>query len=580
MSKTASASTTVKKLKALWSDNRSWKQRLPVACAAMLAPCFTFLFFGPLEMIAFGGNAMSYTWQSIWWILALAALAVFLISAPLLSLLRGKVFHYTVNVIFCMTLCGYLQAALMNGSLGILNGDAVDWHLQAGAMAANLLAWVLIIVAGFFVLYLNRKLWTKAVTWICLILVVMQLASTFSIVLTGNQNTGSISDYNLTDSGMYAYGDGNNIFVFVLDRLDYDYITEVLREDPAFFKQLDGFTGYTNATSAYARTQPALNHILTGSETAYFCSREEFYRNSWTEDGKDLLGGLKARGYSVELYTTLTYLFSDVDFALDRVDNISKGQSVAPLAVLPKLMRLSAYRYSPIAAKPFFWADTNYYNEGVFSDGAESAYQFNDAGYAPGFVTATAQRSGNCFKFYHFYGSHSPYTMNADGTASEESTSAKAQTMGSFRNLFAAFAQMKQLGIYEDATIIITADHGSAVSDQKPVQKATRIGLFYKPSGSSDAPFTWSDAPVCTDNISATIAKAAGLDNAPLYGTALEDVANDPNAVRYYYKSQAVNGSSDERTVYRYEITGDAADFNHWKIVETTEEIPEENSFY
>lgn len=573
------SSTILKKLKALWTDSRSYKQRLFPAGAAVLLFCYTFIFFGPFEMIAFGGNAMSYGWQDIWWFLALAAATVFVAATLLIGLLRGKVFNYVVNVLFCLTLCGYLQAAFMNGDLGVLNGDPIDWFDKAGAMQLNLLFWVGVTVLGFFLLYLKRKLWSRVIRYSCIVLVVMQLASTLSIVFT-TQTTDPIKDHALTDIGMYEYSQEDNIFIFVLDRLDYDYIQQVLRQDPDFFEELDGFTGYNNAVSAYARTQPALTHMLTGSENAYFCSSRDYYKNAWTEDGKDLLDGLNAQGYSVELYTKLTYLFSDISYAKKNVDNVHSASAINALAVLPKLMKLSAYRYAPIAGKPFFWTDTNYYNEGVYDPTKGEPYQFNDAGYAPGFLESTANRTQSAFKLYHFFGPHAPYTMNADGTASEETTSAKEQTLGSFHNLFAAFDRMRELGIYQDATIIITADHGSAISDRKPVQKATRIGLFYKPSGSAGTAFTWSDAPVCTENISATVAKAAGLPDAGNYGLALDEVTWENQPVRYYYKTLTGEGTGREKTVYEYSITGDAADFDNWTVIGVTKDIPDENSFY
>lgn len=574
------SSPITKKIQALWADKRTYVQRLLPAGAAAFAFCFTFLFFGPFEMIAFGGNAMTYGWQDIWWFLALTALIVFAATTLLVSLLKGKLFNCAVNLLFSLTVCGYLQAALMNGSLGILNGNPVDWHNSTGSMLLNLFAWAILFTGFSFVLYLSRKLWSKMVNLICILLAVMQLASTFSIVLGSTTGKNDIEDYALTDAGMYQYANRDNIFVFVLDRLDFDYIQDILKQDPDFFGALDGFTGYNNAISAYARTQPALNHLLTGSETAYTCSTDDFYKNSWTEDGKDLLGGMKAQGYTVEIYTTLQYLFSDLSYAQNRVDNIRPTETLDPMAALPKLLQLSAYRYSPIALKPFFWADTSYYNSDVFVPGGNTFYHYDDAGYAPGFVTATADRSQPGFKLYHFFGSHNPCTMNADGTASDGTTSVREQTMGCFRNLFAAFKQMKELGIYEDATIIITADHGAAVSDRKPLQKQTRIGLFYKPSGSAGTPFVWSGAPICTDNISATLAQAAGIRNASAYGVPLEDVAEDSGVVRYYYKTECINGSSDERTVYKYAVTGDAADFRNWEIVEIIEDLPDENGFY
>ena len=158
----------------------------------------------------------------------------------------------------------------------------------------------------------------------------------------------------------------------------------------------------------------------------------------------------------------------------------------------------------------------------------------------------------------------------------EGNTTVTDQTRGSFANLKRIFNRMKELGIYEDATIIITGDHGNPISDRKPIQVATRIGLFYKPSGSAGTPFATSAAPVSTDNIPATIMKALGADYSA-YGAALDEVAEDADITRYTYKSVIGEKTGREVGLYTYTVTGDAADFDNWKIID---HIDIDNSFY
>ena len=577
MPNTETVSLLKKKLQALWKDSRSFAQRLALAALAMGAACFTLIFFGPFEAVAFGGNSMSYSYLDIWWILALAALAVWVAGTLLLSLLKGKLFNNFVSLVFAVTLSSYVQAVFMNSSLGTLTGDAINWSEKTGAMALNLLAWAAIIGGVYFVLFLNKGIWKKIVTYGAILLLVMQSASTVSVFLGGSGV--SAQKYCFTESGMYEYSSEDNIFVFVLDRMDYSStVQEILYEDPDFFSPLDGFTQYTNAVSAYARTQPALNHLLTGSESAFTCSSKDFYADSWEEDGKHILVDLTQQDYSIEMYSTPGYLFSDMSYAAEYVDNFARATTIDPLPTLEKLIHLSAYRHAPIAIKPFFWSDTSFYNSDIFLANEYNAYSYNDTLYMPDFTESTATRSQSNFKFYHFNGSHPPYTMNADGSPSAEGSTAIDQTRGCFTHLFAAFERMKELGIYEDATIIITGDHGSAWDDTLPVQAATRIGLFYKPSGSAGTPLQLSAAPVCTDNISATIAKAAGLADYSAYGLALDDIAEDAQITRYYYKTQAIDGW--ERIVCKYAIEGYAWDFSNWHLIETVEDLPESYSFY
>ena len=138
--------------------------------------------------------------------------------------------------------------------------------------------------------------------------------------------------------------------------------------------------------------------------------------------------------------------------------------------------------------------------------------------------------------------------------------------MGCMEYLYTAFDKMKELGIYDDASIIITADHGAHKGDTEPILKETRIGLFFKPSGSSGTELKWSSAPVCTDNIPATILKCAGADYS-LYGRAIDDIGEDEEISRVYYKSVTESGSYNEIGLYTYIVTGDASDLDNWKMI-------------
>ncbi len=560
----------VQKLATLWADKRSFKTRFLFAGSTMLAFCFTFIFFGPLETVAFSGNSLNYTYKDVFWILGLAFLIVCALGTLLISLLRGKIFNYVVCSIFSITVCSYLQSMFLNGSLGTLTGDAIAWQNMKDGLYKGIFIWLSLLLIFYLIMFLHRKFWKNMVIAVSLLLVAMQIAPTIGI-LTGMYDSAenkSMDGYSLTTKGMYEYSENDNIFVFVLDRMDFDYIEDVLKEDPEFFNKLDGFTAYDNAISSFARTKPALNQLLTGcEELAYHVSYKKFFEQSWFEGGKDILRDLDNADYTIEFYTDAKSLFSDANYMEKYVMNASSGAGdIIPMNALSKLMHLSAYRYSPIFMKPFFWQDTNYYNQDVFEADAAVTYTFADNEHGPKFVNGTADRKENAFKLFHLNGPHAPYTIDENGNLSETETSAAAQLMGCMKYLYDAFDKMKELGIYDDATIIITADHGAHKGDTKPILKETRIGLFYKPSGSSGTDLEWSSAPVCTDNIPATILKAAGADYS-LYGRPIDEIGEDEEIVRVYYKSVTKSGSNGEIGLYTYHVIGDASDLNNWHEV-------------
>lgn len=559
-----------KKFINLWKDGRSYSLRLAIAGSAVLALCFTFLFFGPLELVAFSGGSLVFTWRDIVWLMLGIMGGAVLVAAPLLALLRGKLFNYAVTILCAVTLSGYLQAMLLNGDLGLLTGDAIAWSEHTAAMWGSLALWLGVLAALLLVMYLHRKYWAYTVMILSGLLVIMQLVPTIAILCgTYDRNqVDTLSGYHLSDKDFNALGD-ENIYVFVLDRLDYDYIDQMMRAEPDLLNGLDGFTAYTNAVSAFARTRPAMAHMLTGAEDyAFRVPANAYFQQAWQEN--NILDTIAAEEYTISMYDSIRNLFSDPATAKKYLTNVSNGTAGMDYGITAKkLLQLSAFRYAPTALKPFFWADTNYYNAGIYHSDGAVAYQYNDAAYAAQLKNASVI-GGKQFRVYHFFGPHAPYTMNADGTASDTETTLLAQTTGSFVNLIEIFDRMKELGIYEDATIIITGDHGNVVSDLKPLQKATRIGLYYKPAGVSGTPLQYSAAPVSVRNIPATLVKATGADYKS-FGTPLDEVAEDAVITRYYYKTICDPETWREAQMCIYELTGNAADFSNWKLVETVD---------
>lgn len=571
-------SESLKKLKSLWQDDRTYLKRLLIALPVVFAAAYTFLFFGPLELTASSGDSLSFTYRDVAGILALAALAVIAVLTPLLALLRGKIFNITVSIGFFLVVAGYCQGMFFNGwtSLGILNGDAIVWSNYLMAAIGNICLWVLILVAVLLVLYFSKKIWRIVLIGVSCALVVMQAVPTVGI-LCGAYDTSSDPHYDsvyLSDSGMKEYGKNKNVFVYILDRLDYNCIEDVLEENPEFFGWMDGFTSYTNAVSTHARTNPALSVILSGDEEpAYLTPPEEYYSKIWHDREPGLLRVLQEEGYHPRVYTDKQSLFSQTEDFEEVLDNVrSDGRTMNVGTVIKKLCVLSAYRYGPLLAKPFFWHDSDYYNQDMYKveENAAEGYQLNDAKYGPQLRDAVLGENENGFQFIHFLGPHPPYNLNRDGTWNPDGTNRLDQTIGSFRYLFEAFVRMKELGIYDDATIIITADHGAAYDDSKPVQYATRIGLFYKPAGASGTPLQQSSAPVSVVNIPATILKNIGQPYDG-YPRPLDEIPEDDTAPRYYYKS-VTDEDYREYGFYTYKIVGDASDMANWENLGLTEE--------
>lgn len=181
----------------------------------------------------------------------------------------------------------------------------------------------------------------------------------------------------------------------------------------------------------------------------------------------------------------------------------------------------------------------------------------------------SADMAQNNFIYVHLTGSHAPYTINENvERVPADKTSITKQTKGCFNIAREMIRQMKELGIYNDATIIITGDHGKS-TDFYPLDHAVLTGLFVKKSGSFGTALTTSSAPVNSDNLRGAIAAAGGFykGESSEYAPAYWDVPEDADIVRKYYYRVNGSGGSDKGYLEEFEITGKADDFNNWKKI-------------
>ncbi|MHC1786956.1 MAG: sulfatase-like hydrolase/transferase [Christensenellales bacterium] len=547
------------KLNALLADKRKYGQRLILSLFVTFGACFTFLFFGPVELTHFNSKSLVFTAKAVAPIMAVFAFVVCIAISAAVSMIKGRVYNYVISAAFSILISGYIQGNLLNDQRGVMDGTPIVW--QSGVVVESMLfdqvVWLVIFLLVYALLYFNRRIWRRTLIYVSLALVIMQSTALAGIFLSeASADSQQREGMYFTTAEMYTYSKAKNTLVFVLDRLDYDFVEEVLNDDSGFFNALDGFTCYTNAISKYARTNPAINYMFTGYDDMYIEPPE----NSWNGES-NILEELKLSNCRVDLYTEIKSMFGKGSLFEECVSNLSIFDEFNISSVIGNLALLSAYRYAPPVVKPFAWTYTDMVNSNIYI--TDDHYETYEIKYAEGIDTFALDNTSNYFKLYHFVGSHNPYFMNADGTMNSNYTTSLEQTKGNFQILFNAFKKMKELGIYNQASIIITADHGSAVDDYLPLQKATRIGLFYKPSGSADTPLTFSSAQVSHKNMPATIAKSVGIDYEK-YGRPFDEISEGEDIARTYCKS--VMEGNRESELYVYEVEGDASDFSNWKV--------------
>ena len=89
------------------------------------------------------------------------------------------------------------------------------------------------------------------------------------------------------------------------------------------------------------------------------------------------------------------------------------------------------------------------------------------------------------------------------------------QAKGSMKIVEEYIKQLKELGQYDNTTIIITADHGYWYFIDRPLEETTSPYMLVKPAQSAELdaePFKVSTAPVSHMDFPATVLKAMGAE--------------------------------------------------------------------
>ena len=239
------------------------------------------------------------------------------------------------------------------------------------------------------------------------------------------------------------------------------------------------------------------------------------------------MGLLKENGYTINLYTGQGNSYHEASVMADYVDNVSKREG-----------------------------ETAYIT---------SAQKLRERIDENGFKLVDSKGQ---FTLIHLYGCH------------DTSLSVKNRIIVSFDLIYYYIDQMKALGVYDDATIIITGDHPAALSDSKMIGSAnssddgTRVtAMFFKRSGDSGTPLAYSSAQVSQDELWNTIFESEGLIHCKS-GESFFDIPEGVDRERRYifelYKNAKNNGLKYNKLI-EYKIVGNANLGESWTIEKQTD---------
>ena len=561
-------------------------RRVALSLAVVGFTVFTLFVVAPFEIVIGSEGSLVYGIAALWPPIVKLALALLFVGVILVSLFRGKAFSLVLAIVFAFGLCCYVQAMFLNVGLSVANGASVIWPDYKKIMLISTLVWLAIIVGISVVALKSPKRFQGAAAIASMVLILVQGVGLASLVLPslGEQNDADegapASSYVVTQEGMFEVSSQSNVIVFVLDTYDTAFLTNAVATDPDMFASLTGFTWYRNSTGSMTPTRYGVPFLLTGQ----YPHEDEKWQTYMSERYKrsSFLSEIEEAGYSIGIYTDTLgaeYL-SDADkkrLVYDKTINIhpTTKSSVNELGAALAMAQCALYRDLCWPFKPFLWFYTDEINQRICIVTQETEfgtvpYVMNDAFWYKELqdVGVSIADSTPAFRFIHMNGTHWPYNINELGEdVGLSNATVIQQSRGSLLMVSYYIDRLKELGVYDNSTIIITADHGTyyQVFDEFLDKTSTPI-VIVKPAQSAELdalPLQISDNPVAAEDVVATVIEAVG-GNTDGFGQSVF-TEFDPLRKRYYLMTQCDEEGSDKNAI-QYEITGDANDFSNWVL--------------
>ena len=443
-----------------------------------LASAFMFTVFAPLD--AYFSNESEF-WFRLTQLLpvvvvcfAASFLILFAIAEVLYRCIGQKksgwiVFTFFLNILLYF----YVQGNFIPRHYGVLNGVSIDFDRHpVYAWASIVLIAGTLVVSLFSIFVIKEKIYAFG-RFVCAVLLGLQLVTLcFSYYKKHILNAPVRSEVVVTNRDLLTLGQEENIIFFILDTFDGEDMEDLFFREHynGYYQEMfEDFTYYQDTTSMYPTTKGALPYLLTGVPYLNQETYADYIRRAYGET--DLYDVLAQEGIQVSVYTDNSD-FLDPDCA--KYTNVEHGRYRigSNVEFAKEMYSLVAFNYMPHQLKRFFFVDTEDFGALQATAEGDSAFSWDVQDFYNKLTTERLQK-GDAAKWMHVYhlaGIHLPYTF--DGNLHSEADriyNVIDEAEGNCTMVGEYLDQLRELGLYDSATIIVTADHGNYGHGQYPI---------------------------------------------------------------------------------------------------------------
>jgi len=515
---------------------------------------FDFILFinRPLEIYLNNVNDFSFSCFDLLFSMLLPITVSFIILF-FLSLLPYKIITLFDSVCSAFIFSMYIQLMFFNQYIGSINGGTYLWKNHIPHTVINILLWGIIIIAVTYFSVKSDKI-HKLVNYGKLIVLILLSVSLTYLFIKAPKDVFERRQFYISGEEQFTVGSNDNVIVFVMDGVDNSFIKEVLKNNPSIFDDFSDFTIYLNTCSIYDMSDVSVKSMLYG-----YRGTDDSYKSI------PFLERFRNNNYRILLYAEEAIKEASYTDNYLSVTDTNNDYMVDYSLIRNGMTALSNYSVLPCIFKDKI--DTNKVNFAycVLYDKTIHTRINGNKEFENHLNLKYNNQSDNCFIYYHLGGTHYP----CDDYIKE--------TEYCLTIYQKYISQLKELGVYDNSTLIFCADHGihDDIDSKYPYPTAATPMFMIKKKNEHHNSVQLSNIPVYYTDFQSTVLKASGLfDNQTdyaVFGKSIYDFQENELRERTWFDMPF---TSNNNVIRKYTYTGDTRELERVvkeEIYETTD---------
>ena len=507
-------------------EQNGFLKKAGISALYLLLPVIMLALFAPLEIYEGNKGELIFGTADFFWPFIGIGAVVLCVGSLILALFPEKLRTLLHSMIFSGSLMAYIQNMFLNKKLSKTDGSPMDWNIYRNYGIVTAIVWVVLIVLvcvmGYKLKQKREKIFLTASLFLCAV----QLVASVSMLIGNPYRMEKDDVYIVSSEGEYTLASGENIIVIILDRYSNARFENMLEKTPEAEEIYKDFTFYSNANSRYNYTFPSVIHMLTHVEPDCTMDTGGYKEYAWKNGvSRQFHDTLARNGYTYRMYTgSGSAIYLDPAFMVGSMDNVEILEDseyiVDHSQMTFAIFKTALLKYAPYPLKPYLGIVNMNYNYYVTykdvtyctDDNAKFYEELKENGLR------VDEDMENAVTILHLTGIHNPYTIDENANPVEADSVELWQVQEGLNIVMQEyFDRLKEIGLYDSATIILTADHGE-ILESGYLQPIYMIKL----PNTEQERMAHTSAPVDAGDFLATVLSLIGEDYSE-YGTSVFD---------------------------------------------------------